>query len=261
MSDNQGFKKSYSQKLHTPLCAPEFDNLKASIHVPHATLNSSPSKNKNGKKTFEPKYSSSEEFRPSCRIIDRKLYSEEIVMKGKKFIDRDPYCNKEIELPNKRHLMDASQRRSETTIYPSVIWETRKQVYLPDGSHASHRNPNELQIESYMNRKQRILSDIEQRNYIPAPTLGDKAYYKAEREPGFYSKGGLIVGSTIQLRKSGKPTFKQNDSNSSSTKNIKKLSALSYEKKQEILSLQYDVSQVDFLTVCLQYNNFFLLFV
>ena len=120
---------------------------------------------------------------------------------------------------------------------------------MPDGSHASHRDPNEFQIESVMNRKQRILTNIEQRNLLPSATAGDKAYAQADREPGFYAKGGLIAGSTNILKKSGKPTFKKNESMSGSTKNIKKLTAISFEKKQELLSLEYDISQVNYLTV------------
>lgn len=248
MSDNRGFKRSYSQKLHNPIFAPVSDNLKGSYVLPSTESKSSLVRGENGRRKFDPVYSSSEEFKPSCRIIDRQLYSDDIELKGKRLIQREAYCQKEIELPNKRHLLEASQRRSETTKYPSVIWETRKQVYMPDGAHASHRDPNEFQIETLMNRKQRILSDIEQRNYIPTATLGDKSYAQADREPGFYAKGGLIVGSTIVLKKSGKPSFKKNESMSGSSKNIKQLTAIPYEKKQERLSLQYDVSQVNFLT-------------
>ena len=62
----------------------------------------------------------------------------------------------------------------------------------------------EYNMETTMNRKQRVDAE-RQRNYIPAASSGDKYYKEADREPGFYKVGGVIVGSTIVNRK---PTSK-----------------------------------------------------
>ena len=91
-------------------------------------------------------------------------------------------------------------------------------------------NADEYDMESYMNRKQRPGKSIESmRNGIPVAVPGDRAFKKVEHEPGYYAKGGLIPGSSIQLRKSAKPEMRGGEE---ATKVTKKSSKLSYKEKQ-----------------------------
>ena len=81
-------------------------------------------------------------------------------------------------------------------------------------------NADEYDMESYMNRKQRPGRSIESmRNGIPVAVPGDRAFKKVEHEPGYYAKGGLIPGSSIQLRKSAKPEMRGGEEATKVTKN------------------------------------------
>ena len=59
---------------------------------------------------------------------------------------------------------------------------------------------SEINIESMMNKKKRICSLEQQRNYYKKINPGDKNYRYAEHSPDFFKKGGLIVGSTNKIR-------------------------------------------------------------
>ena len=96
-------------------------------------------------------------------------------------------------------------------------------------------------MEGYMNRKQRITSLEQQRNGVPVATSGDKFYKEADREPGFYQKGGLIPGSTIVLRKSGKPQFKKVD-DSRKTASFK--STMTFAEKTKRAELENDLMDI-----------------
>lgn len=101
-----------------------------------------------------------------------------------------------------------------------------------------------------MNRKKRIENILVQRNLIPVVTAGDLPFKNADREPGFYAKGGIIPGSTNTLRKSAKPLLRKSEDLSLSTNAGKKLEA-TYGKMQAKLARQYDLFQVHSLTVSL----------
>lgn len=51
-----------------------------------------------------------------------------------------------------------------------------------------------------MNKKKRIYSLDQQRNYYKINNPGDKNYRYVEHSPDFYKEGGLIVGSTNKIR-------------------------------------------------------------
>jgi len=82
---------------------------------------------------------------------------------------------------------------------------------------------------------------------------GDKPYKEVNHETDFYKKGGLIPGSSIGLKTSGKPTMKK-PSDSTKGVNSKKLEA-TYSKYMERLEKEYEVSQVHTLTVSYNSNS------
>jgi hypothetical protein len=105
----------------------------------------------------------------------------------------------------RRHLVDAQTRRSETARYPTVDWKAIRKL---------EPNPaKEFVMEEFMNRKIRVPTVDALRNGIPVASQGDKYYKEADREPGFYQTGGIVVGSTIQNRKVKKGEMKKNEIN------------------------------------------------
>ena len=51
-----------------------------------------------------------------------------------------------------------------------------------------------------MGQKMRITNLHDQRNGLPMTSLGDKNYKNPDYTPDFFKDGGLIAGSTNQLR-------------------------------------------------------------
>ena len=64
----------------------------------------------------------------------------------------------------------------------------------------SFSSSTEMNIEAMMNKKKRIISLDQQRNYYKKVNPGDKNYRYAEHSPDFFKEGGLIVGSTNKIR-------------------------------------------------------------
>jgi len=106
------------------------------------------------------------------------------------------------------------------------------------------RGGAQYDMEGYMNRKQRINTIERLRNGIPVRASGDKYYYDADREPGFYAKGGIIPGSSIQLRKSARPELRKGEETNVKVKKCEE----TYAEKVKRLALEYEVNQVNTLT-------------
>jgi hypothetical protein len=146
--------------------------------------------------------------------------------------------------------------------------QCKKMIVNDDGSFAADRRGSEIKglcvgfkslkhfetrkeapeydMETYMNKKQRAGESLDRmRNGIRVAVPGDRPFKCAEHEPGYYAKGGLIPGSSIQLRKSAKPERRPGEATTTTTKREKKLS---YAEKQRIASEKYDLQQVAQLT-------------
>jgi len=110
----------------------------------------------------------------------------------------------------------------------------------------------EYDMESYMCKKQRVRTIDVMRNGIPVAVPGDRPFKVVEHEPGYYAKGGLIPGSSIQLRqKSTRAERKQVDDegNPVATKIVGKGKRPTYAEKQQAIQEAYDLAQVMSLTV------------
>ena len=239
-------KVSIAQKNHEPSCAPKYDQLKASIlsdYIPISTTLI----DDNGKKRFDARYSDTEQFKPSCKLISHKEHDDQYDPRGKKYLPGQGYCAREIENQKKRYIESEATRRSETAVLPSVTWTTKKTVLMENGNPAYKKESKDFDMESYMCQKQRIKSEFQQRNFIGTAAPGDKAYYEADREPGFYAKGGLVIGSTIAIKKSGKPTLKKNEANANKSLGVKL--GETYEVKVKKREQKHDVDEVKYLTV------------
>ena len=142
-----------------------------------------------GKSHFAELFSEEIDTCPVKKVHVPKI-SAEIELRGKKYIsipkgkEPGPVGVKKIEVPttSDTYVLDMPIKRK--------IKDKPKSV--------------EYNMETTMNRKQRVDPE-RQRNYIPVASNGDKYYKSADREPGYYKVGGVIVGSTIVARK---PTSK-----------------------------------------------------
>ena len=237
------FKKHYSQKNHNPVCAPE-EQLQASILTNNNSFSSSIVVGDNGKKRFPETFSDTEKFIPGMRLLPHKMHSETMEERGKRPIVP---LNSETKVDYKKRSSSESLRRSDSADLPVIHWTRKRTVMLENGEPAYNYQSRVEKLEDTMNQKQRIRSELQRRNFIPTATAGDKSYYEADREPGFYAKGGIIPGSTIQLRKSAKPTLRKSEDISTLIPQ-KKLEA-TYAKQQAKLAKEYDVNQVRTVTV------------
>jgi hypothetical protein len=245
MNEFSSAKKRFAQRCHQPLALPQ-ENLHAATIINPRNDDESV-----GRRHFDGMYSLCEEFKPGCRLVSHRLsgFSDLEANRGRKYISPSNNGGQEIANIQRKH-SNASQRLSDASALIRIGW-TRKHNVLQDGGiPAALRESNEYDMESYMNRKQRIRSELQQRNDIPVAIPGDRPFRDADREPGFYAKGGLIPGSSIQMRKSAKPTFKKKPEESvGADKSKAQKSTMSYEQRQEILERDYDRKQVTDLTV------------
>ncbi|KAJ1433772.1 hypothetical protein B484DRAFT_429454 [Ochromonadaceae sp. CCMP2298] len=233
MSDITGFKLKFAQRDHQPACAP-----RETLLLPGGLVRQSvPAQTsciigERGKKNFELRYSESQEPKFKKPVPHQESCGE-AAARGRKVIAPPTTDHLDRGPVGKVHF---SEPRSEF-IKRSPNFAKRAEV--PQGLEQVEYN-----MEVSMNRKQRV-SDSTRRNGIGLATGGDKAFREADREPGFYAKGGLVVGSTMASKKSAKPTLqKREDSN---TGPPKKLEA-TYGKLMLRLAQEYDQSQVASLT-------------
>lgn len=193
-----------------------------------------------GSKHFPPSYSKIQEWKCSMRINqDRKEYSSEIVERGKKYVS-PPKPGPSQEWPGSlKRNEEQANRRGIPMLGLSVNFKSLK--HFPPRGEAI-----EYDMETYMNKKQRSGRSIEiMRNGIPVAVPGDRAFKKVEHEPGYHAKGGLIPGSSIQLRKSAKPELRGGEE---TTKVKKGTPKLSYKEKQRQQAEMDDKKAVYILT-------------
>ena len=248
-------KVRLAQKDHEPLCIPKYPQLKASQLTDFVPKdNNTILLDDNGKKRFDMRYSETETFKPSCKLVSHKDHDEQYDPRGKKYIPGHPNCTTEIQNQRRRYIESEATRRSETVLLPSVQWTTKRTVVSEDGKPAYKKESGDFDMESFMNRKQRITSELQLRNFIGTAAPGDKPYYQADREPGFYAAGGLITGSTISIKKSGKPTMRKNSMDASKSLAVKL--GETYEQKLKKKELQHEVDEVNYLTVRTHFHSF-----
>lgn len=154
-------------------------------------------------KKIIPKSSSEFTFKPSKKQVNS--YFENIQRKNNM-----KYGRKYIEPNNLRNIIKINRCSSINSIRPKDNY-TINSIILPkisiknDEKPINYRNisfssSSELNIENIMNKKKRIYSLEQQRNYYRECNPGDKNYRYAECSPDFFKEGGLIVGSTNRIR-------------------------------------------------------------
>ena len=149
------------------------------------------------------KSSSDYEFRPSVKLVNSYFENIEKNRKlkfGRKYIPEDSInMHKLIRYPNINiKIRPKDNFTSGSTVLPiiSVKKDDNSQV----NKNISFSNSSEINIESTMNKKKRITSLEQQRNYYKKINPGDKNYRYAEHSPDYFKEGGLVVGSTNRIR-------------------------------------------------------------
>lgn len=206
-----------------------------------------------GRLHYDPMYSKAQEWKCSMKQSPlSRAYGQDIVERGKKPI-RAPQGPQGSEFPNQRkhHIplpdgTESSSRRGQNVNGLCVGFTSMKHF-------APRDEAPQYDMESYMNKKQRVTTIERMRNGIPVVVPGDRAFKKVEHEPGYYAKGGLIPGSSIQLRKSAKSERKSNTGTegengelSAKTRTEKRPT---FREKLLSASAAYDLEQVKSLTV------------
>mmetsp|Transcript_23343 Transcript_23343/g.38897 ORF Transcript_23343/g.38897 Transcript_23343/m.38897 type:complete len:269 (+) Transcript_23343:73-879(+) len=235
-SDITGFKLRFTERDHRPTAMPSAPLLHGGIIDSSVPPDTSIILGERGRKNFDPKYCAPSDWRAAKRQLPHKTNSDlEQKPGGKRLIPHPTKDNFELVPTGKAHFptprSDVERRNPNFSRKKSVLQPTE---------------PSEYNLEVSMNRKQRIQEERQKRNDIAAATPGDKSYKNADREPGFYAEGGLVTGSTIALKKSGKPTLQKRED--IRTGPPKKLEA-TYGKLMERLAREYDQNQVSSLTV------------
>lgn len=241
------YKKQFAQRCHSPQYIKD-PFLHGPLIVRQPFSADSVVLGERGKKNFPPQTSTPEEFHSSKRLIPRKEYGEEFVNRGKKFIPHSDKGNgRELSHAERVHF-DLSQVQTEDFgKLPCSTWTKKRVVKTPNGVPVALKESNNWDIEYTMNRKQRINSSQGRRNLIPEATKGDKYYKEADREPGFYERGGLVVGSTNTLKPSAKPTLRKSEG-IPTTSGVGKKIVATYGKLQAKLTKEFDLKQVHHLT-------------
>ena len=150
------------------------------------------------------KSSSEYVFRPSKKEV--KSYLENIskrraVKLGRRFIpERAQIIPKFIRSSsiNPKRERPLDNFTTGSIILPSISIKNNENSKFR--KNVSFSSSSEANIESIMNRKKRIYSLDQQRNYYKRVNPGDKNYRYVEHVPDFYKEGGLIVGSTNKIR-------------------------------------------------------------
>lgn len=197
--------------------------------------------NDNGRRNYEPWYSESPAFRSGMRLVaGRREKGEEVVDRGKKSIRPAQNGNVQEWTEQRKHNLEEYTRRSDACAELCVGF-TKLRKFQARAQAPSY------DMEGAMNRKKRSGCSIEvMRNGIPVAVEGDRAFKDADREPGFYAKGGIIAGSTIQMRASNKGGKKGGGIISPTKKGT--VALLSYAEKMRQKELDYEQSQVQGLT-------------
>lgn len=254
-ADLDGFKAHFNERDHYPKCMPEADHMLGGLLIrPERTFDDSRRSlvlGDKGKKRFDTLYSNVDEKPAGKKMVPHSEHDNH-KDSGKKLIPVMLHCQTELSLQTRKKLKEASMRRSESGMLPSLDWTKKRVITDEHGIPSALKQSDLVSLEASMNRKQRVDTIMQKRNLLPIATHGDNPYHRADQHPDYYKEGGLISGSTNILHKSGKPSFRKSESGTSLMPNTK-LEA-TYGKMKSRLDKEYDVSQVLSLTVSIFYS-------
>ena len=204
------------------------------------------------------KSSSEYVFKPSKKQV--KSYLENIekvrsLKSGRRYIDPNHFHNIQkvykISNINPRRIRPKDNFTSNSIILPMI--SLKKEEIPKYNKNISFSSSTEMNIENMMNRKKRINSLEQQRNYYKRINPGDKNYRYAEHSPDFYKEGGLIVGSTNKIRITDNFHKLRNNIYQTMDLNIKSLDADKLWKSK--IKLERERSEEDYVTKLEQWEK------
>jgi hypothetical protein len=181
---------------------------------------------------YEPRFGDTSDCR-GIRIVEHQEYSNSFINRGKKYLG-------EKDTPHDRFTPSVKQFHGIANL-PSAP-ASRISQHWTGKTRVNPVQSDVFELEQVMNRKQRILTYEEKRNGLANVRRGDKYYKSADRERDFYKKGGLIPGSCISIRKSGKLELNKKDENAKV--NLPTKSHLTFEQKNEKAILDNELQQL-----------------
>jgi len=152
-----------------------------------------------GRKHFDPAYGVPSHQKSSLRAFP-DIHNKVSTIQEDKYQQRAPFkpTSRSYGHKEKLHL---SQNGSEERQYVSTIRTFD----------SSAKPGKEAYVEGMMGQKKRIEYLEEQRNLLDVRSLGDKIYKNPEYASGFFKDGGLVPGSTHDVRKKKKTEVKKSE--------------------------------------------------
>ena len=139
-------------------------------------------------------------FRPSLKLVKsylENLKNQRQIIQGRKHdidfskITLDTYDN---------NLFFGHKRYKNSILANSLILPKIKENKIKKRQINMIHSLSEINVERAMNRKKRINSLEQQRNFFKINNQGDKNYRYADCSENFFKEGGLIPGSTNKIR-------------------------------------------------------------
>jgi hypothetical protein len=200
-----------------------------------------------GSKThYAMKYSDTREIKTVKQFSVKKSGCVEDHAFGKKRIDlpaSDPIKGGSFKTFDRRHLVQGPSEQSDKI---TVDWTSRNIPKTENGQNRNQYRSEEFHLSDVLTRKKSVETEGKRRNNIPTSVPGDKSYRKPEHSTGFYAEPGLVPGSTIVTRASGKPVLQKREE---TTTVQRTLSKMTYEEKVARAEEEYERSQVLLLNV------------
>eukprot|EP00933_Yihiella_yeosuensis_P075188 TRINITY_DN84424_c0_g1_i1.p1 TRINITY_DN84424_c0_g1~~TRINITY_DN84424_c0_g1_i1.p1 ORF type:complete len:313 (+),score=47.82 TRINITY_DN84424_c0_g1_i1:37-939(+) len=144
-------------------------------------------------------------------------------------------------MPEKRHIrqVESKEEYGDRAVGPRV-------VVRENGLRACDQPAREVDVQNEMQRKNRALDLLSQRNGIGVRSMGDKAYRHPEYMNGFHKAGNLIVGSSFHRGMHAK-TVPRNSTSINIVIDTSKPPVKSYMEKlreREVLEAQAEVEEL-----------------
>ena len=139
-------------------------------------------------------------FRPSLKLVKsylENLKNQRQIIQGRKHdidfakITSDTYDN---------NLFFGHKRYKNSILANSLILPKIRENKIKKRQINMIHSLSEINVERAMNRKKRINSLEQQRNFFKINNQGDKNYRNADCSENFFKEGGLIPGSTNKIR-------------------------------------------------------------
>ena len=177
------------------------------------------------------------QLKPSRKYIDPTIYRK----------NSKPSNIKSVSINS---LKPKDNFNSSSIVLPKI--SIKKSIKIEKDKNINYCS-SDLNLESMMNEKKRILTLDAQRNYFKKISPGDKNYRYSECSPDYYKESGLIVGSSNRIRISGNYNKLKNDIYKTMDLNVKSLDANKLWKNK--IKKERENSEIDYVSKLEQWEK------